>query len=640
MFVVIILGAIPLILMHTIVSNTVRENTHSNTTLLTQGILNQSQNYLNVILKELNKFSVDLARNNDFLDLLEKEHVSKRTIEYLRSLRRSAFRKSEMAILDLDSNSKSVLFSSNYIDGKIINSYKLESFCNSQQVILLKENYSRVLWLGSAPIGIEDLHPSIWCYRIIHTDSGSFILAVSVDTDLLSDLLNSIENSTLSNVRLITTDNIIYPRDNAFFSYSFAAKSLSRSDKGRFISFKDKRIKNGKEEKLLIHIYSDPIYFYNLVVLTPERSLLRGFESVYRTTSITLALLTLFSVSFGVIGIIFLQKRINQIICAVRDVSVGQYNVSLPKSKVLIEEDVKLTRAISYMAIEVSNSRLKLKTINEELEKRVEERTRELEKTYNELSLTRDSLIHSEKMATLGRNAAKITHEINNSLSISITASSHLSVTISELIDKINSNSLTKSDFLGFASIVKEVSEMIQNNLKKASELSTSFKEFASDQSIDELKTINLFSYISEIIKGYSYKLKKLSHVIELKCSEAIELSTYPTIIYQTVTNLINNSILHGFENMTNGLIEIIITEDNGTVNIHYRDNGAGITKENLSNLYKPFFTTKPKEGGTGLGLNIIRDLILNKLNGSIECTSTYGVGTIFTINIPKGELS
>lgn len=637
--VVILLGAIPLILLGTIINKTVRENTFTNTKLQTRGILNQSQKYLNLSLEHINNFSEDLIKNKELLEILTTDHISQKSVSLIKNAIDNSPYNINLAILDLDTDNSSVIFNSNYPEGLVISSKNFVSFYKSQSVILLKENRSRVLWLGKPPSIDYGLSPSIWCYRILNTKQGSFVLALSMYTDILTYLLKDIETSTLSEVRLITTDNSIYPYDPQFFNYKFSAKSLSRSEKGRFISFTDSRQKIGIKENLLIHIYSDPIYFYNLVVLTPEKHLLRGFDTVSRTTVITLTILSIFSIGFGIVSTYFLKKRITQFIKAVKDVSIGKYDISLTTSKIKILENEKLTKAIRNMARDVSNTRQKLDNLNEELEDRVNKRTRELEKTYKELNLTRNSLINSEKMALLGKNAAKITHEINNALGISITASSHLSILINEIVDKVTNQKISKSEFMNLASSAEDISNIIENNLTKASELSTNFKKIASDQSSNELRNIKICDYIKEIIHSYSFKLKRNKHQIKLNYEKEIEIETYPAIIYQTITNLINNSLLHGFDNTLNGIIEVDILDEEKCLKIIYKDNGKGISENDLERLYEPFFTTKPNQGGTGLGLNIIKDLINSKLKGTIDCSSTLDEGVTFTIILPKGEI-
>lgn len=621
MFIVILLGAVPLVLMHTIITQSVKNNTLENTNQLTHGILNQSQKYINTVLGEMNTFYLDFLQHENFLDKLDRDYLSEENIDSIVGFKRLHKLNHQIVIFDMSKQTLSVMIDENsnltYIEPEIT-----ETFANSQQSLLLMENSSRSLWLGSAPKGVGSLEQSIWNYQIVNSGSNLFIVASSLDYNILSDFIKNLELSVDSKVRLITSDNIIFPNDETYFDQSFAPRTLSRSDKGRFINF--------TSNDLIVQVYSDPLYYYNLVILTPQKQLLSGIDDIFRTTSITLILLTIFSIGFGLLSITTLQRRIREFIDVLKGISFGKYTVLKPKGKVTIREDESLTSAINNLSMEVSSNRKLLKDINEQLEKRVEERTTELKQT-------RDSLIHSEKMAILGHNAAKITHEINNPLSVCITASTHLNTIIKELKGKFDKGELTRKHFSSFSESASEVSEMLLSNLERASELSNSFKHFASDQSSDEVRLFNLNTYVDEIIKSYTYKLKNTGHKIELISDESIEIKTYPAIIYQSVTNLVNNSLMHGFENVKDGLIELIISQDENNCFIVVKDNGRGISEEHLKELYKPFFSTKHGEGGTGLGLNIIKDLIESKLHGDIKCFSILGEGTRFEITLPKG---
>lgn len=623
MFIVILLGAVPLVLMHTIITRSVKSNTLENTTQLTHGVLDQSQKYINTVLGEMNTFYLDFTQHGNFLERLDRDHLSVENIDTIIGFKKLHPINHQIAVFDMSKLSTSVV-----IDGEYNVTYLkpevVEEFGNSQQALLLMENHNRSLWLGSSPKGVNDLERSVWNYQSIYSGSNTYIVASSLDSRILSDFIDNLESSIESEIRFITSDNIIFPKDELYFEKSYAPKTLSRSNKGRFINF--------TVNDLIIQVYSDPLYYYNLVVTTPQQKLLSGIDDIFRTTSITLVLLTIFSISFGLIGIYMLQSRIREFIDALKGISFGKYTTLTPKGKVTIKEDESLTFAINELSTEVSSNRRLLKDINQQLEKRVEERTAELEQT-------RDSLINSEKMAILGHNAAKITHEINNPLSVCITASTHLNTIIKELKEKFDRGELTRKHFSSFSESASEVSEMLLSNLQRASELSNSFKHFASDQSSNEKRVLNLNDYLEEIIKSYAYKIKNTHHKIELVSEDRIELETYPAIIYQSVTNLVNNSLLHGFDNIKNGLIQLVLSQDEHNYIIEVIDNGIGISEENLQELYKPFFTTKQGEGGTGLGLNIIKDLIESKLRGVIECHSVLGEGTQFIIKLPKGEI-
>lgn len=145
-----------------------------------------------------------------------------------------------------------------------------------------------------------------------------------------------------------------------------------------------------------------------------------------------------------------------------------------------------------------------------------------------------------------------------------------------------------------------------------------------------------------EIINGFYSKSTRAKYTIKLISKEKIDIISYPDAFFQIITNLINNSIIHGFDNVLNGQIIINIFTNDNKLNIIYSDNGRGINKSIVKNIFDPFFTTKRTEGGTGLGLNIVYNLINQQLNGEIECNSEENNGVEFIISIPispKGEI-
>ncbi len=127
---------------------------------------------------------------------------------------------------------------------------------------------------------------------------------------------------------------------------------------------------------------------------------------------------------------------------------------------------------------------------------------------------------------------------------------------------------------------------------------------------------------------------KKTNLDINIICQKNINIDSYPGAYSQIITNLIMNSIVHGFKQKEKGKISIEITKKNKELQIIYRDNGKGIKKENLNKIFDPFFTTNRDNGGSGLGLNIIYNIITSNLDGSITCISKENKGVEFKILI------
>ena len=265
---------------------------------------------------------------------------------------------------------------------------------------------------------------------------------------------------------------------------------------------------------------------------------------------------------------------------------------------------------------------------NKTLEQRVIERTEQLNES-------RDKLIQAEKMASLGQLVAGVAHEINTPVGIGVTAASTLLYSTKKIDTSFKNNSMTKTDFETYLNIASQSSELILQHLLRAGELVKSFKMVSADQSSSEKRRFFLISYIESIITSCRPEIKKTSHEITINCKDDVEIESYPGAISQIVINILMNSIIHGYEAGDKGNIEIDVLRSNDRVLIDFKDNGKGIPTDVLPKIFDPFFTTRRGLGGTGLGLNIVFNIVTQNLKGSISCESIEGKGTIFHINLP-----
>lgn len=276
-----------------------------------------------------------------------------------------------------------------------------------------------------------------------------------------------------------------------------------------------------------------------------------------------------------------------------------------------------------------------LKLHKENLEKIVEARTFELEKSILQLKETQEKLIESEKLSSLGALVAGIAHEINTPVGIGVTAASHLISINKRIYEQFKSSTLSLSDMEEFIEVSNESSKIILSNMEKASNLIKSFKEVAVDRASEEKRSFKLKEYIDEIITSIHFQIMEENYNIELNGTNT-EMESYPGALSQIITNLIFNSLIHGFEEMESGTIFIETREMGDDISIIYKDNGKGINKESIKKIYDPFYTTRRGKGGSGLGLNIVYNLISSKLQGRIDCDSVEGEYTRFTIKIPR----
>jgi C4-dicarboxylate-specific signal transduction histidine kinase len=285
-----------------------------------------------------------------------------------------------------------------------------------------------------------------------------------------------------------------------------------------------------------------------------------------------------------------------------------------------------------------------LKLLNENLEEKVVARTRDLEIEIEErknteqiLRDTQNTLVEIEKMASLGNLVAGIAHEVNTPLGIGVTAVSHLKEQSLLLIDSYKNNTMKRSSLEEYFDLVLNATNIVEENLNRAADLVRSFKEVSVDQMGGDVRQINLLSYIKQILLSLQPQFKKRPINIELtNIDENLILELEPGALSQVITNLIINSLAHGFSEKQQGFISLATNVKGRDLQMTYRDNGMGIPQEHLRKIFEPFFTTKRANGGSGLGMHIVYNIIVQKFHGKIDVESEIGKGVLFSINIPN----
>jgi len=269
--------------------------------------------------------------------------------------------------------------------------------------------------------------------------------------------------------------------------------------------------------------------------------------------------------------------------------------------------------------------------------KKNQKTTKALTHTLAHLNETQEQLLQSEKMASLGRLVAGVAHEINTPLSIAITANSLVLDDTFEIKEKIATSSLSKGRMDAHISKSEESLIMSEKALERVKSLLTNFKMVAADQIVSEQRKINLAKYINEVISTLSIEMKNQNINYHFSGSDDVLITTIPGVVAQVLNNLVINSIVHGFDNKEAGniFITMLVSADEG-VELQYKDDGVGMDAHTLENIFEPFFTTKRGEGSTGLGMNIVYNLVNQQLKGSISVKSQQGQGTSITLKLPE----
>lgn len=291
----------------------------------------------------------------------------------------------------------------------------------------------------------------------------------------------------------------------------------------------------------------------------------------------------------------------------------------------------------AQIAISIENAQLynNLQEFNQNLEQLVSDRTQELSNTLDALKATQSKLVESEKMASLGGLVAGVAHEINTPVGVGVTVASALAEHTTEFASIYKSGKMKRSELEEFLDIATQSSNTLLINLNQAAALIQSFKEVAVDRSSEERRTFGVRNYLDEILIPLKSKLRNSKHSIEIKGDTKIALDSYPGALSQVVTNLLMNSLIHAYEPGESGQLVFDWQQDEEQLRFEYSDDGKGIPPENLSKIFEPFFTTKRGQGGSGLGLHIVYNLVTQKLLGEVECKSEVGVGTKFIIKLP-----
>lgn len=286
-------------------------------------------------------------------------------------------------------------------------------------------------------------------------------------------------------------------------------------------------------------------------------------------------------------------------------------------------------RAVS--ANERADYEQKLIEANQTLEQKVKDRTAELE-------AAQEKLVESEKMAALGNLVAGIAHEVNTPLGIALTSVSNCKEELSNIYRDFENEELTEQGFKDFEAICSEGLNLAETSLMRAANLVQDFKRTSADQTSLEIEQIALDEYIPRVCNPLKPMLRKEQVELSIDVTPNLVITTCPGIIAQLLTNLISNAQRHAFGPSVNNDVNRVSVScsrtDKGIV-ISVQDNGKGIPENLHKKVFEPFYTTARDKGGTGLGLNILYNLVRQKFKGEIGLKSSPGEGTTVTVCIP-----
>jgi signal transduction histidine kinase len=261
---------------------------------------------------------------------------------------------------------------------------------------------------------------------------------------------------------------------------------------------------------------------------------------------------------------------------------------------------------------------------------------RRLAEAALQASETQRYLIETERLAALGGLVAGVAHEINNPVGTSLTVASALAHRCANFAEQIASGPVRRSLLAEFADSCRDAADQLVANLQRAGKLIQSFKQVAVDGSHADRRTFDLKLVTEQIVTSVRPGLPNSRDALALEMPSDIILNSYPGAYGQILTNLIFNAVTHGFADKPGGNVLIKARRlAIGEVEITFSDDGSGIPEEIQRRVFDPFFTTRRAQGSTGLGLNIVHNLVTQQLGGTITLVPAPGKGTAFCMTLP-----
>jgi PAS domain S-box-containing protein len=317
------------------------------------------------------------------------------------------------------------------------------------------------------------------------------------------------------------------------------------------------------------------------------------------------------------------------------------------------DDDMRLIGVATHLAgiaIERTRREHELAQHREHLEELVSARTAELtlakERTdsvngelasaLDTLSMAQDELVRRDKLAALGALVAGVAHELNtpigNSLVVATTMADRSRTMVAEAAE-----GLRRSTLDNYLAQSAEASDILVRNLQRAAELVANFKQVAVDHTSSQRRPFSLTQLVTELVPPLRIAAKQRPIKVELAVEPDLAMDSYPGPLAQVISNLVDNCLLHGFDDGRGGTIRIAAaSRTRDVIALSIADDGAGMAPDVIARVYDPFFTTKLGSGGSGLGLHVAHNIVTGILGGRIELQSRLGEGSIFTLVLPK----
>ncbi len=258
----------------------------------------------------------------------------------------------------------------------------------------------------------------------------------------------------------------------------------------------------------------------------------------------------------------------------------------------------------------------------------------------DQLTQAKEILVQNEKMAALGALVAGIAHELNTPIGNALTVATLVQECSQMLNQIVSKGAITKSSLQEHLSQIVDCSNVMVSNVKKAAELVNKFKQIAVNQSSVQRQSFILQELISDVLGAHQYILNKADIKIVREDQEPIFMDSFPGPLSQVFGQLIVNAVQHAFPAGFNPAVITLrcsLNNMDDQVLIECEDNGRGIEPQHRPHVFEPFFTTRMGQGGSGLGLHTLHNIVTGLLKGSVQVEMPRsGSGTRFLLRLPR----
>jgi ligand-binding sensor domain-containing protein/signal transduction histidine kinase len=318
--------------------------------------------------------------------------------------------------------------------------------------------------------------------------------------------------------------------------------------------------------------------------------------------------------TFGLLLMVLFKWRVRQMTAKRREleVLVKQRPLSLEQQTVRLED---------------KSQSLQLKTL-------------EATSALDQLLLTQNELVESEKHASLGRLVVGVSHELNTPLGVAKLAIDQLSIDSQDLTQMMLSGALSKTKFLRRNESISQASDLVKKNVDRAADLVARFKTLSTQQATANVKKIEMDAYTQDILTSLEYQYSQMKGRIHISTGDTPQIELDVAALDKVLACLMENAVQHAFTAGTDDA-KIAITlglqshHNKDRLMLSFKDNGRGIDADVLPLIFDPFYTTLRDSGAVGLGLHAAFNLVTQSLRGTIECHSKLYEGTTFILYIP-----